>query len=318
MKAAVIDGYGGPERFEIREVEKPEVGPGQLLVRVRAASVNPVDWKMRRGQLRLVRPARFPLILGYDVAGEVEAVGPEVDAFDLGDPVYAFVDSRHGGAYAEHVLVGQAAAARKPDRLSFEEAAALPIAGLTAIQGLRDRGELEKGERLLVNGGTGGVGHLAIQIGRAMGASVTAVASGRNQELLRELGAVRGIDYEQEDFTTDEETFHVVFDTIGNSDLRECNLILEEGGVFVTTSIGPSLIAQTVISSVTGLFGPARRCRPVIVKPKGQDLAVLNQMVETGRLRPLIEEVYPLEQIAEAHRRSETGRVRGKLVIRVE
>ena len=317
MKAAVIEGYGGPERFEIREVEKPSVGPGQLLVRVRAASVNPVDWKMRKGQLRLVRPARFPLILGYDVAGEVEAVGPEVDAFDLGDAVYAFVDSPHGGAYAEYVVVGQAAAAHKPERLSFEEAAAIPVAGLTALQGLRDRGELEKGERLLVNGGTGGVGHFAIQIGRATGASVTAVASGRNQELLRELGAVRGIDYEQEDFTTDEETFHVVFDTVGNSDLRSCDLILEEGGVFVTTALSPSLLAQTVISSVTGLFGPARRCRPVVVKSRGSDLALLNLLADTGRLRPLIEEVYPLEQIAEAHHRSETGRVRGKLVIRV-
>jgi NADPH:quinone reductase-like Zn-dependent oxidoreductase len=299
-------------------VETPVPGPGQLLVRVRAASVNPVDWKMRKGQLRLVRRARFPLVLGFDVAGEVEAVGPEVDAFDVGDAVYAFTDNPHGGGYAESVLVGEAAAARKPERLSFEEAAAVPLAALTALQAVRDRGELETGERLLVNGAAGGVGHFAVQIGRALGARVVGVASGRNQDFLRELGVARGIDYEQEDFATDDETYHVVFDTVGNSDLRESDLILEEGGVFVTTSIQPSVLAQTAITSFLGLFGPARRCRPVIVKPKGQDLAALTRLIDTGRLHPHIEEIYPLDQIAEAHRRSETGRVRGKLVIRVE
>lgn len=318
MKAAVIRGYGGPERFEIREVEKPAPGPGQLLVRVRAASVNPLDWKMRKGQLRFLRPARFPLILGFDVAGEVEEVGPEVDAFDPGDAVYSFVDNPHGGCYAEYVLVSQSAAAPKPGRLSFEEAASVPLAGLTALQGVLDRGELEKGERLLVNGAAGGVGHFAVQIGRARGAQVVGVASGRNQDFLRALGAGRGIDYEQEDFTTDEETFHVIFDTVGNTDLRECNLILEEGGVFATTAIRPSLLAQTVITSLVGVFGSVRRCRPVTVKPNGAHLATLGHLIDTGQLRPFLEEVYPLDRIAEAHRRSETGRVRGKLVIRVE
>jgi len=228
MRAAVIDGYGGPDRFEIREVEKPSPGPGQLLVRVRAASVNPVDWKLRKGSLRFVRPARFPLILGYDVAGEVEAIGAEVSHFAPGDPVYASTDNPHGGGYAEYVLVGEAATALKPASLTFEEAAAVPLASLTALQALRDKGEVAEGERLLVNGGAGGVGHFAVQIGKALGARVVAVASGRNQEFLRELGADRGIDYEEEDFATDEENYHIVFDTVGNATYRECELILED------------------------------------------------------------------------------------------
>lgn len=318
MKAAVIGGYGGADLFEVHEVEKPVPGPGQLLVRVRAASVNPVDWKLRKGQLRLVRPARFPLILGYDVAGEVEAIGAEVSQFEPGDPVYAFTDNPHGGGYAEYVLVGEAATAHKPASLSFEEAAAVPLAALTALQALRDKGELEEEERLLVNGGSGGVGHFAIQIGKALGAGVVGVASGRNQEFLRDLGVDRGIDYEEEDFATDEESFHVVFDTIGSSSYRECELILEDGGVFVTTSFQPSIVVQGLVSLVGKLFGPVRRARSVIVKPSGQDLAFLSRLIEAGKIRPHVEEVFRLERISDAHVFSESGRVRGKLVIGIE
>lgn len=318
MKAVVIDGYGGPDRFEVREVEKPSPGPGQLLVRVRAASVNPVDWKMRKGGLRLLRPARFPLILGFDVAGEVEAIGAEVSRFEPGDPVYAFTDNPHGGGYAEYVLVGEAVAAPKPARLSFEEAAAVPLAALTALQAVRNRGELAEGERLLVNGGAGGVGHFAIQIGKAFGARVVGVASGRNQDFLREIGADRGIDYEQEDFTTDEEDYHVVFDTVGSTSFRACELILEEGGVYVTTSFEPRIVVQGVVSLVAGLFGPVRRARALVVKPSGQDLAFLSRLIDAGKLRPHIEEVFRLDRIADAHSYSESGRVRGKLVIRME
>ena len=316
MKAAVIDGYGGPDRFEIREVEKPSPGPGQLLVRVRAASVNPLDWKVRQGSMRIVRRDRFPLILGYDLAGEVEAIGAEVSRFAPGDAVYAY--SARGGGYAEHALVEEDATATKPASLSFEEAAAVPVAALTAIQALRDKGELAEGERLLVNGGAGGVGHFAVQLGKALGARVVAVASGRNQDFLRELGADRGIDYEQEDFATDEETFHVVFDAVGKASFRDCDLILEEGGVYVTTSFEPAIVIQGVVSLVGGLFGPVRRARAVIVKPSGQNLAVLGHLIDAGRLRPHVEEVFRLDRVADAHSYSESGHVRGKLVIGIE
>src|SRR5215210_5625661 len=318
MKAAVIDGYGGVDGFEIREVEKPSPGPGQLLVRVRAASVNPVDWKLRKGQLRLVKPARFPLILGYDVAGEVEAVGAEVTRFEPGDPVYALVDSAHGGGYAEFVLAGEEAVAPKPERLSFEEAAAVPVAALTALQALRDKAELAQSERLLVNGAAGGVGHFAVQIGKAIGARVIGVASGRNQEFLRELGADRGIDYEEEDFTSDEEDYHVVFDTVGKASFKEWDLILVEGGAYVAAVVDPAIFIRAAICVISSLYGPARRARSIIVEPSGQDLAFLGRLVDAGKLRPHVEEVFRLDRIADAHSYSESGRVRGKLVVRVE
>jgi NADPH:quinone reductase-like Zn-dependent oxidoreductase len=315
MKAVVIDGYGGPDRLEVREMEKPEPGPGQLLVRVRAASVNPLDWKMRSGRMRYVKPAR-PMILGYDLAGEVEAIGAEVSHFEPGDAVYAY--SARGGAYAEYALVEEEAAAPKPASLSFEEAAAVPVAALTALQALRNQGELADGERLLVNGGAGGVGHFAVQIGKALGARVVAVASGRNQDFLQEIGADRGIDYTQEDFTTDEETWHVVFDAVGTASYRECDLILDEGGIYVTTSFSPEIVARGLISMVGGLFGPVRRARAVIVKPSGKNLAFLGRLIDTGKLRPHVEEVFRLERIADAHVYSEEGHVRGKLVVKIE
>ncbi len=201
MRAAVLTGYGGVERLELREIPRPEPGAGQLLVRVRAAGVNPIDWKIRQGKLRLLLPARFPLVLGFDVAGEVVTVGPEVADFAPGDAVHAMLDGRHGGGYAEYAVVGQAAAALKPEALTWEEAAALPLAALTAWQALRDLADLQPGERVAVTGAAGGVGHFAVQIAAALGARVTAVAGPGHQDLVRRLGAHRTVDYTREDFT---------------------------------------------------------------------------------------------------------------------
>ncbi|HVR95994.1 MAG TPA: NAD(P)-dependent alcohol dehydrogenase [Thermoanaerobaculia bacterium] len=317
MKAAVIDGYGGADRLRIGEVEKPSLGPGELLVRVKASSINPLDWKLRRGSMRFLLPARFPLVLGFDIAGVVESVGPEVDRFEPGDAVYAMHDNRLGGAQAEWAVVGQAAAALKPERLSYEEAAAVPLAALTALQGLRDRGELAAGEKVLVYGASGGVGHFAVQIAAAFGAQVTAVASGRNLDLLRKLGAERTIDYTKERFTLDEETYDVVFDAVGKSSFRECDLLLGEGGVYVTTMPGPGDIFRSIAGSVAGLFGPARRARWLSVKSNGGDLAVLGTLIDRGRLHPVVGQVFPLEEIRRAHEASEAGHVRGKIVIQI-
>ncbi len=318
MRAAILEGYGGADRFRIGDVEKPSPGSGQLLVRVKAAGVNPVDWKIRKGGMRLVLPARFPLVLGFDVAGVVESVGPEVDRFEPGDAVYAMLDSRHGGGYAEWAVVGQAAAALKPERLSYEEAAAVPLAALTALQALRDRGEMAQGEKVLVNGGSGGVGHFAVQIAAALGARVVATASGRNLDFLRELGVERTIDYGKEDFTQDEETFDVVFDAVAGSSFQECDFILGEGGVYVTTVPGPGDVFRSIVSSVAGLFGQARRARWMRVKPSGEDLALLGNLIDQGRLRPVLDQVFPLEEIRQAHEASEAGHVRGKIVVRVD
>lgn len=320
MKAAVIEAYGDSDRLIVREVPDPEPpGPGQVLLRARAASVNPIDWKIRRGSLRFLIPAKFPLILGFDVAGEVEAIGPEVTRFQPGDPVFGGVDViKHGGSYAERVLAREAALAPMPGVLSFEEAAALPTAGQTALKALRDKGELAAGEMVLVNGASGGVGHLAVQIAFALGARVTGVTSGRNLDFVRGLGAHEVIDYQEEDFISRDGTWDVIFDAVGKSNYRDCEPVLsEKGGIYVTTGFYPRLPFEMTFTLLGGLFGQGQRARPIMVKHRAEDLVVLERLANQGRLRPVIHEVFSLERIAQAHDLSETGHARGKIAVRI-
>jgi NADPH:quinone reductase-like Zn-dependent oxidoreductase len=348
MRAAVVTGYGGVERFELREAERPHAGSGQLLVRVRAAGVNPIDWKIRRGSLRLLLPARFPLILGFDVAGEVAAIGPEVTDFEPGDPVYAMLDSRHGGGYAEYAVVGQAAAAPKPEALTYEEAAAMPVAALTALQALRDRAGLRAGQRVAVTGAAGGVGHFAVQLAAALGAHVTAVAGPDHQDFVRELGAARAVDYTREDFTALAGTgggtggpggtgdagaaaeptgpgesggfYDAIFDAAGVYGFAECEDALAAGGIYVTTNPGPAIFLAQLRAALAGLVDRhnARRARSLRARPSGDDLAELGELVAAGRLRPVVERVFPLDEVRQAHAAGEAGHRRGKLVLRID
>jgi NADPH:quinone reductase-like Zn-dependent oxidoreductase len=359
MRAAVVTGYGGVERLELREIDPPEPGSGQLLVRVRAAGVNPIDWKIRRGGLRLLLPARFPLVLGFDVAGEVAAIGPEVADFEPGDPVYAMLDSRHGGGYAEYAVVGEAAAAPKPEALDWEEAAAVPVAALTALQALRDRPGLRPGQRVAITGAAGGVGHFAVQLAAALGARVTAVAAPDRQDFVRQLGAERAVDYSREDFTTlgegaadgaepgsgsrpggpdddggrdgdDPEDageggdagglYDVVFDAAGASSFAACEPALAAGGVYVTTNPGPAIFLAQLRAGLAALIDRrhARRATTFRVHPSGDDLADLAALIAAGRIRPVIERVYPLAEVRQAHAAGEAGHRRGKLVLRID
>jgi NADPH:quinone reductase-like Zn-dependent oxidoreductase len=320
MKAAAIDGYGSSERLTVRDLPDPgPPGGGQVLLRVRAASVNPLDWKIRKGSMRLLMPARFPLILGFDVAGEVVAIGPEVTRFEPGDAVFGVADvSRQGGSYAELALAREAALAAMPESVSFEVAAALPVAGLTALQGLRDKGELVAGEKVVINGASGGVGHFAVQIAVALGAQVTAVTSGRNLEFVRGLGAHEAIDYEEEEFTARDETWDVIYDLVGNRSYRDCvEVLAANGGIYISTVTTARLFFSVAATTLGGLLGQRKRARVMMVQHRGEDLAVLARLVEQGELRPVIQEIFPLEEIREAHVLSEAGHVRGKVVVRV-
>jgi NADPH:quinone reductase-like Zn-dependent oxidoreductase len=321
VKAAVIDAYGGSDRLQVREIPEPgEPGPGQVRLRVRAASVNPIDWKMRRGSLRLVMPAKFPLVLGYDAAGEVDAIGPEVTRFQVGDAVFGLVEPRApGGSYAELALGRESAFAAMPHALSFEEAAALPVAGLSALQALRDKGELVAGETAVINGASGGVGHLAVQIAHTVGAQVTGTAGHGNLDFVRSLGAREAIDYEEEDFAGRDDAWDVIFDVAGTRSYQECEPSLSRnGGIYVTTEVGPRSFLNGIFTGLTGLFGQKKRARWITVKPKAEDLAFLARLVDQGRLRPEIHEVFPLSRIREAHDLGERGGARGKIVVRVE
>jgi NADPH:quinone reductase-like Zn-dependent oxidoreductase len=336
MRAAVLTGYGGVERLELREVRRPVPGSGQLLVRVRAAGVNPIDWKIRQGRMRLLLPARFPLVLGYDVAGEVAAVGPEVADFEPGDPVYAMLDSRHGGGYAEYAVTGQATAAWKPEALSWEEAAAMPVAALTALQALRDLAGLQDGDRIAVTGAAGGVGHFAVQLAAAaFGARVTAVAGPGHQDFVRRLGAERAVDYTREDFTaldavaaagavgagnpgSDPTDYEAIFDAAGAYGFDFCEPALAPGGIYVTTQPGPAIFLAQLRAALSRLIDRhgARRAAFLHTHPSGDDLAALSDLIAESRLRPAIDHVYALDEVRQAHAASQAGHPMGKIVLR--
>jgi NADPH:quinone reductase-like Zn-dependent oxidoreductase len=316
MKAALVARYGS---LVVRESEKPEPAEGGVLVRVHATSLNAVDWYGYSGRPYLARPLmglRRPKssAAGSDFCGVVEAVGPGVDGLAPGDEVFGC----EGGAFAEYV-VAKKAVARKPANLSDEEAAAVPVAAFTALQGLRDHGELKAGQNVLVNGASGGVGTFAVQIAKALGATVHAVCSTRNVEQARELGADRVFDYTREDFTRGGARYDVLYDNAGNRSWRSMRRVLAPNGTVVLVGgprkrlLGPlgHIVRIKLAAKVSGdkaLF--------FIAKPNGDDLGVLRELIEAGQVMPVIEQRYELAQIGEAMREM-NGHARAKRVVTV-
>ena len=311
MQAATIHEYGDPSVLRIEELPTPEPKGAQLLVKVHYAAVNPVDWKMREGRNRLVLSRRWPKVLGHDLAGEVVAKGPRAKRFEVGDAVYG-MQGLSMGAYATHAVVDEKTFAEKPASATFRDAAALPMISLTSLQVLRDIAGLEAGQKLLVNGASGGVGSAAVQLGKILGAEVTGVCSARNVELVRGLGADHVVDYGEEDFTHGSETYDVVFDCVGNLTFAHCARVLAQRGVFVSVTTNA---AKFVTGRVCNLFRRQRDTQILVALPSAADLAWVAQQVDAGRYRPVIDRSFTLAEIRAAHEYSETGRARGKLVI---
>jgi len=312
VRAAVTEAFGGIDRVVVRDLPTPVPGPGEVLVRVKAAAMNPLDCKLREGKFRLIFRVKPPFVLGFDLAGEVEAVGKGVTRLRPGDAVFGTMS--RPGAHAEHAVAGEELLLAKPSRLSFEEAASLPAAALSALQALRDDARLRDGQRVLLNGAGGGIGTFAIQIARTTGARVTAVASARNQELLRELGADECLDYAKEDFARREAAFDAILDLVPNRSFPECRRALAPGGTYVTTLPGPGPFFWRVLTA-SPLFG-GRRCRMLMLRPKRSDLEELARLVEAGKLRAVVGDVFPLDAIRDAHVRMQSGHARGKIVVR--
>ena len=315
MKALNIKAYGGPEVMQVGEVPEPEPRRDEVVVGVKAASVNPVDLKVRAGELKLITGRRFPKTLGSDFAGVVERVGAGVTDPLLGTRVYGItpVMMRKPGAHAERLAVARKRLRRIPDGLSFEEAAALPVAGLTALKGLRECGDLH-GKSVLINGGTGGVGHFAVQIAKARGATVTAVCSERNADRARSLGADLVIDYRKQDFTVASLRYDVVFDAFGHLRYPAVIRVLTDRGTLVTTLPALPLIARAVWQRVVGskhciVFGN--------VRDHAQDYAELEHLLAEGSVKPVIDKIVPLEEAAQAYAALEAGGTVGKVVIRI-
>jgi 2-desacetyl-2-hydroxyethyl bacteriochlorophyllide A dehydrogenase len=262
--------------------------------------------------LKVLTGNKFPMILGFDVSGEVVEVGTQVTQFKPGDSIYAHLNQLPGGAYAEYAAVAEKSAAAKPTNISHEEAAAVPLAAMTALQAWRDEGNLKLGQKVLINGASGGVGTFAVQIAKVLGAEVTAVCGTRNLEMVKSLGADRLIDYKQQDFTKDTTKYEIIFDVVGNSSLSKCKEVLQSNGIYITTQPYPGNFLQSFLIRLL----PGQKYKVVLLQSKGSDLAYLKQQIETGKIRAIVDRTYPLSEVAAAHSYSETGRAVGKIVIR--
>ena len=323
MKAVVYCDYGSPDVLKLEAVEKPVPSDSQLLIRVRAASVNPLDWHYMRGTPyigRLGMGLRKPAItrLGVDFAGTVESVGRSVTQFKPGDEVFG----GRTGALAEYVTVREnGAVVLKPANLTFEEAAAVGVAAITALQGLRDEGKLQPGQKVLINGASGGVGTFAVQIAKAFGADVTGVCSTRNVDLVRSLGADQVIDYTKEDFTKSTQRYDLILDNVGNHSLSELRRVITPKGTYVMVG-GPSgrwidplprafkaIVLSPFVSQDMGMF---------LAVLNKKDLTVLRDLMEAGKVKPVIDRRYKLSEVREAIGYLETGRARGKVVITMD
>jgi len=321
MKAIANDRFGGPEMLRYIDIEKPTPGDKQVLVKVAAAAVNPLDWHMLRGKPFMIRTSpdlrgHRPMRPGRDVAGTIEAVGREVTRFQPGDEVLGATQ----GAFADYVCGLEDAFVAKPDALSFEEAAAVPIGGLTALQALHDGG-LKAGEKVLINGASGGVGTFAVQIAKALGAEVTGVCSAASVALVRELGADRAIDYRQEDFTRGSERFDLIVDLIGSHSYRRMKRVLTPSGRIVAAGGGGGgaySLGRWLVRTLAAALASKVAGRKVILcmsRLSLEDLEYLKALIAAGRLRPVIDRIFPLSQTREAMLYLGAGHAHGKVVI---
>ena len=323
MRALVHSDYGGPDVLQHVEIEKPAAADNEILVKVHAASVNPVDWHFMRGTpypIRMgsgFRKPASPRRLGFDYAGTIEAMGRGVTQFTVGEAVFGGKQ----GSLAEYVTVpAGGAAVRKPEKLTFEQAAAVTVAGVTALQALRNKSQVQRGQKVLINGAAGGVGTFAVQIAKVFGAEVTGVQSTRNMEFVRSIGADRVIDYTKEDFTTTGERYDVVLDNVGNHSLSEIRRVLKPGGTYLPNGGGTPEKGASIGGIVKMLLmSPfiSHKIRFFVATPNRDDLQMLADLMQAGTVTPVIDRCYPFTEAAEAMRHLESGHARGKVVVTI-
>ena len=322
MKAVVYTKYGSPDVLQLKEVEKPTPKDNEVLIRIHAASANAADWHLLRGDPFLLRLGYGLLkpnntILGADIAGRVEAVGNNVTQFQPGDEVFGDISGCGLGGFAEYVSVPEHAVISKPASMTFEEAAAVPMAAVTALQGLRDKGQIQPGQKVLIHGASGGVGTFAVQIAKAFRAEVTAVCSTRKVDLVRSIGADHVIDYTHEDFTKNGQRYDLILAANGNRSMFEYKRALAPKGRYVVTGGSMAQLFQAMLLGPLLSTAGRQKMGNVLARPNQKDLACMKELLEAGKVIPVIDRCYPLSETAEAIRYLEAGHARGKVVITV-
>jgi NADPH:quinone reductase-like Zn-dependent oxidoreductase len=320
MKAIVCTEYGTPDVLELKEIAKPTPGAGEVLVKIRAASINYGDKALVKGKPWTVRLMGYGLlkpkykVLGTDIAGQVEAVGSNVKISQPGDEVFGDISEYGFGAFAEYISVPEEALTLKPANLTFEQAAAVPQAAVVALQGLRDHGQIRSGQKVLINGASGGVGTFAVQIAKAFGAEVTGVCSARNLDLVRSIGAEHVIDYTREDFTQNEARYNLIFDIVANHSISDYLRALNPDGHYVACAFNPSsLFLGPLISRKDG-----KKVSSLVHKPAVEDLIFMRELLEAGQVAPVIDRCYPLDLVPTAMHYLDEGQHLGKVVITVQ
>ncbi len=325
MQAIIYTTYGSPDVLQLNDVEKPTPKDNEVLVKVHAASANPLDWHLMRAEPFLARLENGLLKpkntkLGADVAGRVEAIGRNVTQFQVGDEVFGAISINELGGFAEYVCAPEELLALKPAMITFEQAAAVPIAAFTALQGLRNKGQIQPGQKVLINGASGGVGTFAVQIAKSFGTEVTGVCSTRNLEMVRSIGADHVIDYTQADFTKNGQRYDLIFDAVGNRSVSDYKRALSPNGIcavagFTTLS---RLFQVIFLGAWVSKTGSKKIGMMQTAKPNQKDLAFLKELLEAGKVVPVIDRRYPLREVADAIRYLEAGHARGKVIITVE
>lgn len=325
MQAIVYTTYGSPDVLQLKDIEKPTPKDNEVLVEVHAASANPLDWHLMRAEPFLARLENGLLKpkntkLGADIAGQVEAVGRNVTQFQVGDQVFGGITIKELGGFAEYVCAPEELLALKPAKITFEQAAAVPIAAFTALQGLRNKGQIQPGQKVLINGASGGVGTFAVQIAKSFGTEVTGVCSTRNLDMVRSIGADHVIDYTQADFTKTGQRYDLIFDAVGNRSVSDYKRALSPNGIcavagFTTLS---RLFQVIFLGAWASRTGSKKIGLMETAKPNQKDLAFLKELLEAGKVVPVIDRCYPLREVPEAIRYLEAGHARGKVVITVE
>jgi NADPH:quinone reductase-like Zn-dependent oxidoreductase len=315
MKAIILEGFGGTEQLKVEQISTPTPGPNEVQIHIVYTAVNPVDWKIREGLLKSRIPHEFPLIPGWDAAGIISAVGENVTKFKIGDEVFAYCRQAKikWGTYAEYICILADLVAFKPKNISFAQAAAIPLAGLTAWQSLFDAAQLKKGETVLIHAGAGGVGSLAIQFAKNIGARVYTTATQPKHDYVKGLGANVAIDYQQENFVDKIKSLEstgvdVVFDTVGKQTLKDSFKAIKPGGRLVSIVEPPDeILAEQYKSKAIYVF----------VAPNGQELQQISDLISLGKVKPIQIEEMPLEQAGEAQEKNRQGRTKGKIVLKI-